>query len=125
MQVQIKDPNFHTISRQVTLDHSVWLAGELTEVAMGLAGRVWDFTKPVRLLSLTAEQLIPTGEDSEQLCLFGTDAQAQRGRRGKLEDAMTEIRSRFGKDSIQLAGFLDNDLGLGGSGNSLEPDESP
>ena len=39
------------------------------------------------------------------------------------EDALSAIRGRFGKDAIQLGGFLGNDLGLRGSGNKLEEDD--
>ena len=44
-------------------------------------------------------------------------------RQDKLEGALRSIRGRFGKDAIQLGGFLDNDLGLSGSGNKLEEDD--
>ena len=77
----------------------------------------------MRLLSLTAKQLSPLEDDTEQLSLFPAPNQADRARQGKLEDALSSIRGRFGKDAIQLGGFLGNDLGLRGSGNKLEEDD--
>ena len=124
LQIQIKDPSFRTISRQTTPGRSLYLAEELTETAMELAGEIWDWNKPVRLLSLTAENLIPVEEDREQLSLFPSPRDARREKRGRLEDAMSGIRSKYGKNSIQIAGFLGSDLGLGGSGNNLEDDEN-
>ena len=56
VQIQIKDPQFHTISRQVTTPQGVYLARELTHAAMTLAAGSWNFRNPVRLLSLTAKQ---------------------------------------------------------------------
>ena len=125
VQIQIRDPAFHTHSRQVTLERSIWLAQELLDTAMALTAQLWDFQKPVRLLSLTAEQLIGPEEDSEQLTLFPAGDEERREKQGRLEDAMGAIRGRFGKGAIQRAGFLGNDLGLEGSGNKLEGDEKP
>ena len=112
VQIQIRDPQFKTRSRQTTLDDCVWMAGELTDIAMELARQLWDFSKPVRLLSLTAEQLVPFDSDGEQVSLFPDEASARREKQGKLEDAMGAIRGRFGSAAIHRAGFLDNDLGL-------------
>ena len=123
LQIQIRDPNFHTISRQMTPERPLFLAKELADGAMALAAQSWDFRKPVRLLSLTAKQLSPLESDAEQLSLFPAPDQADRARQGKLEDALSAIRGRFGQDAIQLGGFLGNDLGLRGSGNKLEEDD--
>lgn len=125
VQIQIRDSNFRTLSRQVTLDRSVCLAKELTELAMELTHEIWEFQRPVRLLSLTAEYLVPVSEDSEQLSIFPDAHQAQRKKQGKLEDAMSGIRDRFGADSIQLGGLLNSDLGLRRNIHSSdEPDDS-
>ncbi len=120
VQIQIRDPAFHTISRQITLPRSVWTARELADTAMSLARQVWDFQKPVRLLALTAEHLIPLEEDAPQLTLFPDEDDARRDRQDRLEDALHGIRGRYGKDAIRLAGFLDSDLGLNGG----KPDDS-
>ena len=94
------------------------------EDAMALAEHCWDFSKPVRLLALTAEQLIPIEQDAEQLTLFPDAAAPAREKQGRLEDTLSSIRGKYGKCSIQLGSFLGNDLGLGGSGNKLENDET-
>ena len=47
-----------------------------------------------------------------------------REKQGRLEDTLSSIRGKYGKGSIQLGSFLGNDLGLGGSGNKLENDET-
>ena len=91
---------------------------------MALAEHCWDFSKPVRLLALTAEQLIPIEQDAEQLTLFPDAAAPAREKQGRLEDTLSSIRGKYGKGSIQLGSFLGNDLGLGGSGNKLENDET-
>lgn len=125
VQIQIKDPQFHTISRQVTAQRGLYLAQELTEAAMALAKAHWDLRKPVRLLSLTAKQLLPLEEDGEQISLFAAPEQTERRQRqDRLEGAMRSIRGRFGKEAIRRGGFLDSDLGLGGSGSKLEDEDS-
>ena len=98
------------------------LSRELTDIAMELAQSCWQFNKPVRLLALTAEQLVPIEEDAPQLSLFDTGT--DNARQGRLEDAMSAIRTRYGKSAIQLGSFLGNDLGLGGSGNKSEEDDA-
>ena len=113
VQIQIRDPAFHTVSRQVTLDKSIRLTRELVEQAMLLAGQVWDWNSPVRLLALTAEHLVPEGEQREQLSLFEeADTQTQE-KQERLENTISTLRDRFGKGAVQRAGFLDESLGLG------------
>ena len=109
VQIQIKDPNFRTLSRQVTLERSVVLARELCDIAMELAAEIWDFKRPVRLLSLTAEHLVPAAEDADQLSLFPDPDEARREKQSRLEDAMGSIRGRFGKGSIRRAGRLEDE----------------
>ena len=104
VQIQIRDPDFHTLSRQVTLERSLWLAGELCDVAMELADQLWRYDRPVRLLSLTAEQLIPLEEDTSQISLFPDPDQTRREKQVRLEGAMTSIRDKFGKGAIHRAG---------------------
>lgn len=124
VQIQLRDPQFHNISRQVTLEHSIWMAQELTDTAMALLRSCWDMEKPIRLLGLTAEQLIPIEADTQQLSLFPDEHAAQRRKQGQLEDALSAIRGRFGRESILRGSFLGNDLGLSGSGTSTD-DDSP
>ncbi|MGD9560611.1 MAG: DNA polymerase IV, partial [Oscillospiraceae bacterium] len=57
LQVLIKNPDLKSISRQRVLPHATNLARELTETAMEILKDNWDFAKPIRMLTLTAQQL--------------------------------------------------------------------
>ncbi len=105
VQIQIRDPAFHTISRQVTLERSISLSRELTDTAMALAEHCWDFSKPVRLLALTAEQLIPIERDAEQLTLF-PDTAAPAREKAREAGGRAELHPRKIRQGFDPAGQL-------------------
>lgn len=75
---------------------------------MDLIRKNWNFQKPVRLLSVTAYDLIDEDEPwepNEQLSLFTTSESPGGGKQKqqeKIETTMDEIREKFGKGSISL-----------------------
>ena len=107
IQVGIRSSEFKNISRQVSLDHGTYLQREILEVAMALVKKSWNMRSPVRLLSITGTGLIPAEEDYAQTSLF-TEFDPQAENREKVEDAMAEIRRRFGKDVIQFGSQTKN-----------------
>jgi DNA polymerase-4 len=113
VQVTIKDTNLHAITRQTTLDRPTFTAAELTDTAVGLIEKHWKTGKPIRMLAVTAEHLIPADEaEIGQLTLFGESKTAKSERAEKLEIALDEIRGKYGSHSVQRAAILGNDLGI-------------
>ncbi len=108
--VHLKDPAMKTISRQVKLKRPTRLQAELIDEAMRLIRDNWKSGAPVRALTLTAANLIPEDEDAAQLSLFDGDAEKKHEKLEKLEEAVFNIRNRFGEDSIR-AGAPDAILG--------------
>ena len=103
VQIQIKDPLLATISRQQKLAAPTNVTRELYEAAVAIADKSWSMSSPVRLLSVTAANL---GDCcTEQMTLIG-DTTEGKLKNAKLDRAMDNIRSRFGKDSISYARLM-------------------
>lgn len=110
VKVDIKDPNFKTISRQKQLSAPTNLAGELKKAALEIISSSWRLSDPIRLLTLTAINLTDETAD-EQISLFDA-AGGDREKGESIERAMDEIRRKFGDSSITFGQVIDNDLGI-------------
>ena len=111
VQLQIRDPDFKTISRQKTLKTPTFLSRELMQVSWEILCESWSLTSPVRMMAVTGANLLPAGEVQPQLSLFEEEDDARRQKREKLELAMDDIRKKHGRRSI-------------GPGSILEPVET-
>lgn len=98
IQVTIRDPAFHDRSRQRQFTAPTHLIRDITETAMGLVDELWKPPSPIRLLRITAINLVPADEAFEQVDLF-TPA-VNRERQERLESAMANIRNKYGIRSI-------------------------
>ncbi|MBR3786565.1 MAG: DNA polymerase IV [Firmicutes bacterium] len=108
VKVDIKDPNFRTITRQKQLPHPTHSTADVREAAMELIAASWRPSDPIRLLTITAINL--TGEMAdEQLSLFDAPV-IERERDESLDKAMDDIRRKFGDSSITFGQMIDNDL---------------
>lgn len=109
VQIGIKDPMFNTLQRQKTLANPTDLQKELTKSAMELIKTNWNFYKPVRLLSVTASGLVNAAEAYTQLGMFGaTGGEKQES----IEEAMENIRKKFGGSAIRFGYFKDEETGV-------------
>jgi DNA polymerase-4 len=118
VKVDIKDPDFKTISRQAKLPKATNLSEVLRMKAAEIVKKSWSINAPIRLITLTAINL--TGEDvSEQLDfldslgadkdeLFMEDAEREES----LERTMDKIREKYGDASISWARIIGSDIGL-------------
>lgn len=111
VQVGINSPEFRYLTRQRTLDHSTYLQRELTEVSMALIRDNWNLRSPIRLLSITGANLVPAHETVMQTSLFD-DGSSQYEKHEKVEDAMAEIRRKFGKSAISFGYQANEELGI-------------
>ena len=112
VSVAVKDPQFHTVQKQITLDSPTDLSKDLYDISMELILSFWDLKKPIRAITVTASHF-GEGEGGRQLSLFEKEEDsAQHERRKSLEQAMDGIRGKYGKASISYAQILKNDLGI-------------
>ena len=123
LQVTIRDPGFHDICRQKKLPAPTCVARDLTDTAMELIAASWNFSAPIRAITLTASGLLPEGEGGEQTDLFHPEAAPRRERLETLERTMDAIRARYGADAIQSAGVVGEDLTHAAAG--ADPESSP
>ena len=100
LQVGLRDPSFHNVSRQKHLPHSTHLMRELLGTAMELIDQIWRPPNPVRLISVTALDLTDQRETYEQVDLFAPAQSKRDQRQEQLEQAMDSIRRRFGGRAI-------------------------
>ncbi len=102
VQVQVKDTALKVISRQTTLQRPTWLQKELADAAMDILLSQWDMLKPVRALTVTAENLVDAEEAFEQLSLLTAPDDVQHEKRERLESAVSLIRERLGESSVHM-----------------------
>ena len=104
VSVSVKDPAFHTVSRQKHLTHSTHLTRELLEAAMELVDKVWKPPAPVRLLNITALALTDSLETYEQENLFAPRQPVRDEKQERLEQTMDAIRKKYGGSAISYGG---------------------
>jgi len=114
VQINIKYFDFKSISRQKGVSKPTFLEHDIYESAMELVDSLGKSIKPIRTLTVTAANLIPADEAIEQLSLldFSVDNSIKHEKREKLEDALYNIRNKYGRDSVINAGKVKNDIGI-------------
>ncbi len=106
VQITLKYTDFRSVTRQVSVrptqsTQEIFLAG------CQLLDQNWSVTLPIRLIGIALMNFV---EESQQLSLF--DQLDQPGRPPKSErqqlvdQAMDQIRDRFGKDSVKRAALI-------------------
>ena len=98
IQVTVRDPEFHDRSPQRQFSAPTHLFRDLMGTAVELINELWKPPSPVRLLRVTAINLVPADEAFEQVDLFSSTA--SRERQERLESAMASIRDKYGRGSI-------------------------
>lgn len=99
VQVQIKTPQFRTISRQKKLDSPTYSSRIIGETAMDIMHSSWNMNSPIRMLTVTGSGLIPENTVAEQLSFFDDDTPKKRD---DLEKTMDSLRKRFGSSKIDF-----------------------
>ena len=100
VSVQIKDRDFHTISRQKALQVPTHLRKEIAEIVMELIRNNWTGEIPIRLITVGCTDLVREDEAGQQLSLFGDESLEEREKQERLEDAVNSIQKKLGKGSI-------------------------
>lgn len=99
--VTVKAFDFSRGSHQCTLNSPTNVTSELYAHACQLFDEYWDGS-PIRLIGVSTSKI--TKETMRQLNLLEQDKYI---RQGKLENAIDDIRKKFGNDAVMRASFLD------------------
>ncbi|MDO4564674.1 MAG: DNA polymerase IV [Clostridia bacterium] len=100
VQVGVRGNNLFGSQFQCKLPYKTQLPSEIAAMAFKAFKEHYNWATNVRAVTVRAIELVPKNQP-EQFTLF-TD-HSQREKRERLEDAIEEIRSRFGKKAIRNA----------------------
>lgn len=106
IQITIRTPDMKTITRSQSLETVTERAEDIHREACELYRLHWDEGKPVRLLGITLQNLVPKEESALQLDLFNYE---QQPKKEKLTEVMDKLRDKFGEDAVLTAGMLSDD----------------
>lgn len=110
VQLIIRDPDFHNRSRQVTLNRPTDSTRVLLDTALEILRGNWDFSRPVRMLTVTAANLLPAAQAGDQLSLFDSaQTLAELDRQRRLDRTVDSLRARFGNRSVMRGSALDEE----------------
>lgn len=120
IQVTIKDTSLKSIQRQRKLPVPTHLKKQIYSVAMELIFENWEMGKPIRLISVGCSELVDENEEVfVQQSLFETsdDTVDSSGnsveKQEKIEDAIADIRKKYGRKSINLGYTNTEEMGIG------------
>lgn len=99
-----RDENLEVITRQMKLTNPTNLSCEIMEAARKLYQAHWHFNKPLRTIGIRVSKLSKGEHDMTQLSLF--ENYVNREVDEKLERAVDDIRSRYGKKSVRRLSML-------------------
>lgn len=101
--ITIRDPDFRDLSRQQQLSSPTNLSREIAQAAIALTQQCWNFSNPVRALTVTALYLAPDDQIHIQLDLFTQEASIKHEKLARLENTLDHIRAKYGRNSILCA----------------------
>lgn len=102
ISVQIRYSDLTRNSHQCVLESGTNVTNEIYHIACRLFDEFWDGT-PIRLLGIQTSKISDEG-DYRQMSLFENEEKHEKMQ--KLDQAMDQIRNRFGKDAVKRASFM-------------------
>lgn len=102
---EIKYNTFQSVSHQMLLETPTASTDVIYRSACALFDELWDGT-PIRLLGIRTAKLSEE-DDPVQLSLFDYETHSGE-KQQRLDAALDQIRSRFGKDAIKRGSLLDS-----------------
>ncbi len=117
VQVSVRDRELSWVQYQVPLEHPTRSALELARAGFGLFCARYHWDLPVRALTIRGIRLVSAAEPV-QTDLWGREKQCARQRR--LDDAVDDLRGRFGAGAIRAAS-LTGELYMAGDRCEIVP----
>ncbi|MFS0869909.1 DNA polymerase IV [Paenibacillus xylanilyticus] len=106
IQITIRTPDMKTITRSRMMEVPTEDAAIIYREACALFAKHWSGGKPVRMLGVTLQNLIPREESVVQLDLFEYE---QKPKKENLIRIMDQLRDKFGENAVVTAGMLGDD----------------
>ena len=112
VQLSIKDENMNVIQRQRTLDHASDTSFDISSVAYNILADVWEDDKPIRMLTVTAQNLKKSEYFADQIDMFGKADDEKREKDKKHDELIDKIKQKYGSESITNGAILATDFGI-------------
>lgn len=112
VSVTVRTPALKTFSKQRPISPATDIAREIAEKALEILSSAVAPRSPIRMLTVTAMNLIKDAEGAEQLDFFAEDDALRREKTAKLENAVDSIRERYGHGAMTTGAVLGNDIGI-------------
>lgn len=100
VEISVRDCDLQGFIRQAKLESPTCNSLEIAQAALGLFRRSYTWPKPIRSIGVRGSGLTP--QDTPVQLSFTTD-EPRREKRQKLDQAVDQLRSRYGYTSVQRA----------------------
>ena len=112
VQITVKDEYLRSIQRQRQQSPPSDISEDIAKTAFSILKDEWSPGKPIRMLTVTAANLIKDDSYAPQISMFDSEVDASRDKRRKKENAVDKIRQKYGSGSIIKGAIIDTDLGI-------------
>lgn len=112
VQLTIKDEHLNVIQRQRGLSRPSDIAHDISDLAYKILIDEWKDQHPIRMLTVTAQNLTRNEFFVDQIDMFGADDSEKREKDKKQEEMVDKIRHKFGREAITNGAILTTDIGI-------------
>lgn len=113
VQLTIKDEYLRSVQRQRPQNPPSNISREIADTAYKILSSEWSEYKPIRMLTVTASNLVKSDAVAEQIDFFSESKDnSKREKSQKREETIDKIRQRYGEDAILNGAIIDSDLGI-------------
>lgn len=113
VSLSIRDDKLAVIQRQKPVDLPTDISKEISSTAFDLLRKEWVIGKPIRTITITASNLVRSENVVEQINLFAEESCIENREKTRVkEEAVDDIRRRFGDSAIVRGATIDSDIGL-------------
>ena len=112
VQVTIRDEYFRTIQRQRPQNPPSDISSEIAGTALEIIENEWSVNKPIRMITVSASNLIENSKISSQVSFFDSGVEKDREKKKETEIVVDKIRLKYGEESIIKGALVENDLGI-------------
>jgi DNA polymerase-4 len=112
VQLSIKDEYLRVVQRQRPQLPPTDISRLIANTAYEILLDEWSESKLIRMLTVTATNLVHSNSFAEQIDLFGEEDYKEREKSKKKEETVDKIRQKHGSASILQGSVMSSDIGI-------------
>lgn len=112
VQLSIKDEYLRVVQRQRPQLPPTDISRLIANTAYEILLDEWSESNPIRMLTVTATNLVHSDSFAEQIDLFGEEDYKEREKSKKKEETVDKIRQKHGSASILQGSVMSSDIGI-------------